>query len=138
MIPRSTQPFILLSSFQPFISGTPGNWVVKSKVASCSGSVALRQLNPSIKMDHKVLCFSYKIICFFTGNREIFRTMSNVMMELFCENSWRLEVVNYFCKNASPETFNWFLDTPQKYRPEPISNPVEYLWCSFFEKIFNG
>ena len=52
--PRSTQLFILLRSIKwiPVISGKR---VVKSKLPHHSGSVALRQLNPSTKRGHKVL-----------------------------------------------------------------------------------
>ena len=34
------------------------------------------------------------------------------MMELFCENSSQLEVVNYFRKKATLEIFEWVLNTP--------------------------
>ena len=46
--PRLTQPFILPMFFKR-VPGISGNLVVKSKLPSCSGSVAFRQLNSSIK-----------------------------------------------------------------------------------------
>ena len=43
--PRSIQPFILLRSIK-WVPGIFGNLVVKSKLPTQSGPVALRQLNP--------------------------------------------------------------------------------------------
>ena len=40
-------------------TGTPGNWMLKSKLSPRGGSVALRQLNPIHKRSHKV-CFFLK------------------------------------------------------------------------------
>ena len=45
VVPRSTQPFILPGSIK-WVPGTPQDWVVKSKLPPCSGSVPLRTLNP--------------------------------------------------------------------------------------------
>ena len=48
--PRSTQPFIHpLINWEP---ETPGNWMVKSELSPCSGSVTLTWLNPIQKRGH--------------------------------------------------------------------------------------
>ena len=52
---RSTHPFIFLRSIK-WVSGTPGDWVVKSKLSPRSDSVALRQLNPIYKK-RPIKCF---------------------------------------------------------------------------------
>ena len=44
LAPSLTQPFILLRSMK---SGPHGDLVVKNKLSPCSGTVALRQLNPT-------------------------------------------------------------------------------------------
>ena len=41
----SLYTFILLRLVK-WVPGTPGDWVVKSKLSPCSGTVGLRQLNP--------------------------------------------------------------------------------------------
>ena len=41
-------------------TGTPGNWMLKSKLSPRGGSVALRQLNPIHKRSHKVCLFFLK------------------------------------------------------------------------------
>ena len=53
---RLIQPFIPLKLIKR-VQGTPGDWVVKSKLSTRSGSVALRQLNQIYKKGHKVLHF---------------------------------------------------------------------------------
>ena len=44
----STQPLILPRSIN-WVPGTPGNWMIKSKLSPCSGFVALIQLNHMYK-----------------------------------------------------------------------------------------
>ena len=46
--PSSTQPFILPRSIK-WLPGISGNLLVKSKWPPCSGSAAVRQLNPNHK-----------------------------------------------------------------------------------------
>ena len=41
-------------------TGTPGNWMLKSKLSPRGGSVALRQLNPIHKRSHKICLFKKK------------------------------------------------------------------------------
>ena len=55
-----TDSTFLLRSIK-WVPGNLGNWVVKSKLSPWNSSVALRQLNPSIKRDHKVFCKFLKI-----------------------------------------------------------------------------
>ena len=43
-------------------------------------------------------------------HRGTFRTNSNIYDGDFCENSWQLLAVNYFCKNALSEMFDWVLN----------------------------
>ena len=52
--PKSTQPFIIPRSIK-WVPEILGYLAVKSKLSPCSGTVALRQLNQSIKRGHKVL-----------------------------------------------------------------------------------
>ena len=38
--------------------------------------------------------------------RRVFRTQSNIYDGVFCEDSYRLKVINYFCKNP----LSWMFD----------------------------
>ena len=45
----------------------------------------------------------------------VFRTQSNILMELFCESSSRLLAVDYFCKRGSSQMFDWVLNRPLQF-----------------------
>ena len=45
----------------------------------------------------------------------VFRTQPNIYDGAFCENSSRLLAVNYFCKRASSQMFDWVLNTPPQF-----------------------
>ena len=59
--PKLTQPFILLRLIK-LLPGTLGDQVIKSKASPHSGSVALKQLNPTLKKWLIVLKFFVKLL----------------------------------------------------------------------------
>ena len=69
--PRSIQSFILLRSIN-WVPGTPGNWMVKSKLSPHSNSVALRQLHPTHKKGTIKFFFFWtnKSFCFILMQRK--------------------------------------------------------------------
>ena len=45
--------------------------------------------------------------------RGVFKTLLNINDKSFCENSFRLKIVNYFRQNAPSNMFYRVLNTPQ-------------------------
>ena len=59
MAARSTQRFILPRLIS-WVSGTPGNWMVKSNLSPCSGYVALREKGSKVLFHHGLITwFAY-------------------------------------------------------------------------------
>ena len=62
---------------------------------------------------------------------EYLRSCQASMMEPFCENSLRILGINYFCKIAQSQFFNWVLNTT-------MSPEWDFLWAFISFKIFGS
>ena len=58
--------------------------------------------------------FLFPIILILMQQSEgVFGTQPNIYDGAFCENSWRLKTINYFCKNSPSYMLDWALYTSQ-------------------------
>ena len=118
--PRSTQPFILPRLIN-WVPGTPGNWMVKSKLSPRSGSVALslRQLNPIHKRDHKaffiyiyrhlVSCFCLVFVC---SEYCLMQDLFLPKTSFFKSQSVYLASYLLYCISQNIENSEWFFLLP--------------------------